>query len=124
MYDRKCFRARRTGDGQNADQRRGARGYGVLTLLRTGDCRGQDVVAESFMRSSVVFENDDPLRLAKLYFGNGFFGPGSSRCGPRPQSGSRRLRWSVNIFSKFIHSFRGRLRQEFGRIVNRGFEGP
>jgi hypothetical protein len=75
MYDRKCFRARRTGDGQNADQRRGARGYGVLTLLRTVYCRGQDVVAESFMRSSVVFENDDPLRLAKLYFGNGFFGP-------------------------------------------------
>ena len=36
-----------------------------LTLLLTGDFGRQDAVAESFMRSSVVFEHNRPLRFSK-----------------------------------------------------------
>ena len=37
----------------------------VVTLLRTGDFVGQDVVAAEFMRSGVVREHGDPLRCAQ-----------------------------------------------------------
>jgi hypothetical protein len=39
---------------------------GTSRLLRTGDFQQEDVVADKFMRSSVVRENNDPLRCAKL----------------------------------------------------------
>ncbi len=44
-----------------------------MTLLRTGNFRQEDAVAESFMRSSVVRENDHPFRFAQDVFGSGFF---------------------------------------------------
>ena len=45
-----------------------------MTLLRTGDFLRLDAVAESFMRSSVVRDNDAPIRCAKHLFGSGFSG--------------------------------------------------
>jgi len=51
------------------------RGSGALvTLLRTGDFRQQDAVPESFMRSSVVRENDDPIRFFKHFSVSVFLG--------------------------------------------------
>lgn len=44
----------------------------LLTLLRKEDFLGQDAVAERFMRSSVVGENNDPLRIAKHYLAADF----------------------------------------------------
>jgi hypothetical protein len=43
-----------------------------VTLLRTGDFRQEDAIAESFMRSSVICEYEDPIRCAKHFFGGGF----------------------------------------------------
>ena len=50
-----------------------------MTLLRTGDFRLEDAVAEGFMRSSVGRENEDPFRCAKHSFGSGFFRRGALR---------------------------------------------
>ena len=44
-----------------------------MTLLRTGDFRLEDAVAEGFMRSSVVRENGHPLRFAEHFFRQRFF---------------------------------------------------
>src|SRR6185436_13190747 len=40
------------------------------TPLRVAAFREHDAVAPISMRSSIVLENDHPLRLAKLYFGS------------------------------------------------------
>ncbi len=41
---------------------------GGFTRLRNEDFRQEHAVVEGFMRSVVVPEHDDPLRMAKLYF--------------------------------------------------------
>jgi len=46
---------------RGAEERRSA----VLTLLRTGEFRQEDALVAGFMRSSVVFEHEHPLRFAK-----------------------------------------------------------
>ena len=48
-----------------------------MTLLRTGNFRQKDAVVEGFMRSSVVRENDHPLRFAKHFSGSGFLRRGA-----------------------------------------------
>lgn len=59
---------------------------GGFTRLRNEDFRQEHAVAEGFMRSVVVPEHDDPLRMAKHFFGSGFF---LARRSPWPQSPSR-----------------------------------
>jgi hypothetical protein len=78
----------------------------MATLLRTGDFVGQDVVAAKFIRSDVVRDNDQPLRVAKslfwqcLCFGSAFFWCGDLRglsrnrgrgCEGRPETVGCRL---------------------------------
>ena len=71
-----------------------------MTLLRTGDFVGQDVVAAKFIRSDVVRDNDHPLRFAKHLFGSRFFWCGDLRglsrnrgrgCEGRPETVGCRL---------------------------------